>query len=60
VPTIACRERLDHDSAGLISQDEMNSTGLLMTADLCDPGPRSMPGCLLLKAGPLAIEAASL
>ena len=36
-PTVDYSERMDHDSDGLVSQDEMNSTGLLMPADLCDP-----------------------
>ena len=59
-PTVDYSERMDHDSDGLVSQDEMNSTGLLMPADLCDPSLNSMLDYLLLKADPLAVEAASL
>ncbi len=59
-PTIDYSERMDHDGDGLVSQDEMNATGVLMPADLCDPSLKSMLDFLLLKADPLAIEAASL
>ena len=59
-PTIDYSERMDHDGDKLISQDEMNSTPLLMPADLCDPSLKSMLDYLLLKNDPLAIEAASL
>jgi hypothetical protein len=59
-PTVDYSERMDHDGDGLVSQDEMNSTGVLMPADLCDPSLKSMLDYLLLKADPLAIEAATL
>ena len=38
----------------------MNTTGLLMPADLCDPSLKSMLDFLLIKADPSAIEAARL
>nr|WP_299501613.1 EF-hand domain-containing protein [uncultured Rhizobium sp.] len=59
-PTVDYSERMDHDSDGLVSQDEMNTTGLLMPADLCDPSLKSMLDFLLIKADPSAIEAARL
>ncbi len=59
-PTVDYSERMDHDDAGLIGQDEMNTTGVLVPADLCDPSLKSMLDYLLLKADPLAIEAATL
>ncbi|CAN7531090.1 hypothetical protein LJR098_004983 [Rhizobium sp. LjRoot98] len=59
-PTIDYSERMEHDGDGLISQDEMNSKGVLMPADLSDPSLKSVLAYLLLKADPLAIEAAAL
>nr|WP_210300787.1 EF-hand domain-containing protein [Rhizobium rhizoryzae] len=59
-PTVDYKERMDHDDDGWVSQDEMNSTPLLMPADLCDPSLKSMLDYLLLKADPSAIEAARL
>ncbi len=59
-PTIDYSEPMDHDGDGLVSQDEMNSTGLLMPAELCDPSLKSMLDYLLLKVDPSAIEAAAL
>ncbi|MCW0001006.1 hypothetical protein OE766_22490 [Pararhizobium sp. YC-54] len=36
-PTVDYSERMDPDGDGLVSQDEMNTTGLLKPAALCDP-----------------------
>ncbi|CAN7734043.1 EF-hand domain-containing protein [Neorhizobium sp. LjRoot104] len=59
-PTVDYGERMDHDGDGLVSLGEMNSTGVLTPAVHCDPSLKSMPDYLLLKADPLAIEAATL
>lgn len=59
-PTIDYSERMEHDGDRLIIQDEMNSKGVLMPADLGDPSLKSVLAYLLLKADPLAIEAAAL
>ena len=58
-PTADYRERMDHDGDGMVSQDEMNTTGLL-PADHCDPSPKSMLAYRLLKADPSALESAAL
>lgn len=49
-----------HDGDGMVSQDEMNMTGLLMPTALCDSSLKSMLDYLLLKADPSALEAAAL
>jgi hypothetical protein len=59
-PTVDYSGRMDHDGDGLLSQDEMNTTGLLMPAALCDSSLKSMRDYLLLKADPSALEAAAL
>jgi hypothetical protein len=59
-PTVDYNERMIHDDDGMVSQDEMNTTGLLMPAALCDTSLKSMLDYLLLKADPSALEAAAL
>lgn len=59
-PTINYNKRMDHDDDGMISQEEMNTTGLLMPADLCDPSLKSMLNYLRLKDDSLALEAAAI
>jgi len=59
-PTIDFSERMDHDGDGLVSQDEMNTTPLLMPAGLCDPSLTSMLDYLRLKGDPDALEAAAI
>lgn len=45
---------------GMVSQEEMNTTGLLTPADLCNPSLRSMLDQLRLKADPQSLEAAAI
>ncbi len=59
-PTIDYGERMDHDGSGMVSQEEMNTTGLLMPADLCDPSLKSMLDYLRLRQDPIALEAAAI
>ena len=54
-PTVDYSERMGH-----VSQNEINTTGLLMPAALCDPSLKSMLDDLLLRADPSALEAAAL
>jgi hypothetical protein len=51
---------MDHDRDGMVSQEEMNTPGLLMPADLCDPSLTSMLDYLRLRQDPLALEAAAI
>lgn len=59
-PTVDYSERMGHDGDGMVSQNEINTTGLLMPAALCDPSLKSMLDDLLLRADPSALEAAAL
>jgi hypothetical protein len=54
------KQDMDHDKNGEISQDEMNSTGVLMPAELSDPSLKSMLNYLTLQDDPLAVQAAAL
>jgi Ca2+-binding EF-hand superfamily protein len=59
-PTVDYSERMDHNSDGAISQEEMSTTGVLMPATLTDPSLKSMLNYLSQQTDPLALEAAAI
>lgn len=58
--TVDMKARMDHDGDGNVDREEMNTTGVLMPADLCDPGLKSMINYLHLKGDSSALAAAAV
>ncbi|OWV98931.1 hypothetical protein ATY81_26695 [Rhizobium sp. R72] len=55
------KEKLDHDGDGAVDLDEMNSTGNLMPATMCDTDFSSLLGYLRAKTDdPAALQAAAI
>lgn len=59
-PTVDMNAKMDHDSDGFVDREEMETTGVLMPADLTDSTLKSMLDYLHLKVDPAAIRAASI
>lgn len=54
------KQRLDHDSDGAVGRDEVNSTGILMPAEMSDPSLTSLLNYLHAKNDPAALQAAAI
>lgn len=55
------KQKLDHNGDGAVDLDEMNSTGILMPANMCDTDFSSLLGYLRAKADdPAALQAAAI
>jgi Ca2+-binding EF-hand superfamily protein len=60
-PTVDMKQKLDHDGDGAVDLDEMNSTGILMPASMCDTDFSSLLGYLHAKTDdPAALQAAAI
>jgi Ca2+-binding EF-hand superfamily protein len=59
-PTVDYSKTMDFNSDGLITRDEMNSTGVLMPARLTDESLKMILNYLALKEDPSAIAAAAI
>ncbi|MDX0684421.1 hypothetical protein GOD51_20930 [Sinorhizobium medicae] len=60
-PTVDMKQKLDHNGDGAVDLDEMNSTGILMPANMCDTDFSSLLGYLCAKADdPAALQAAAI
>ncbi|MDX0432863.1 hypothetical protein GOC91_15375 [Sinorhizobium medicae] len=60
-PTVDMKQKLDHNGDGAVDLDEMNSTGILMPANMCDTDFSSLLGYLRAKADdPAALQAAAI
>jgi Ca2+-binding EF-hand superfamily protein len=59
-PTVDMNEKMDHDRDGFVSRDEMDSTGVLMPANLTDSTLKSMLDYLHLQVDPAALQAAAI
>ncbi len=59
-PTVDYSKTMDFNSDGLVTRDEMNSTGILMPARLTDDSLKMILNYLSLKEDPSAIAAAAI
>ncbi|ASP99397.1 hypothetical protein CN065_14095 [Sinorhizobium meliloti] len=59
-PTVDMKQKLDHNGDGAVDQGEMNSTGILMPADLSSTDFTSLLGYLHAKTDPAALQAAAI
>jgi Ca2+-binding EF-hand superfamily protein len=59
-PTVDMNAKMDHDGNGLVDRAEMNSTGVLMPANLTDSSLKSMLDYLHLQIDPAALQAAAI
>jgi len=60
-PTVDMKQKLDHNGDGAVDLDEMNSTGILMPASMCDSDFSSLLGYLRAKADDqAALQAAAI
>jgi Ca2+-binding EF-hand superfamily protein len=59
-PTVDMQARMDHNGDGFVDRDEMNTTGVLMPADMCDPSLGSIINYLHLKGDDAALRAMTM
>lgn len=59
-PTVDMNAKMDHDGDGFVDRGEMDSTGVLMPADLTDSTLKSMLDHLHLQLDPAALQAAAI
>ncbi|WP_434729553.1 EF-hand domain-containing protein [Rhizobium binae] len=59
--TVDMKQKLDYNGDGAVDLDEMNSTGILMPASMCDTDFSSLLGYLRAKTDdPAALQAAAI
>jgi Ca2+-binding EF-hand superfamily protein len=59
-PTVDMKAKMDQDGDGFVDRAEMDSTGVLMPANLTDSTLKSMLDYLHLKVDPAALQAAAI
>lgn len=59
-PKVDMKQRLDHNADGAVERDEMNSTGILMPAEMSDPTLNSLLNYLHARNDPAALQAAAI